>query len=283
MTAAKLHGIVDMPAELYHQRPELSSSGAKKLMPPSCPAKFKYERDHGQPPKTEFDFGKAAHKRVLGVGEDIVIIDAADFTTKAAREARDQAYADGKVPLLPKQELVINAMAKALAEHPFAGALFNPERGGKPEQSAFWTDEETGVDCRARFDWLPDPGRGGRLIIPDYKTAVEADRESIGKTLHSYGYARQRAWYLDAVAALGLAERAAFLFVVQEKTAPYLVTVAEPDAESLRVARHYNMRARQVFAQCTETGYWPGYSDHEPVTVSLPGYVLNRFYEETGL
>lgn len=283
MTATKLHGVVDMTADAYHQHPALSSSGARKLLPPSCPAKFKYERDHGQPPRAEFDFGKAAHKRVLGAGEDVVIIDADNYLTKAAKEQRDQAYRDGKVPILPKENEVIDRMAKALMDHPFAGALFNPERGGKPEQSAFWTDPDTGVDCRARFDWLPALDRGGRLIIPDYKTAAEADRESIGKALHSFGYARQRAWYLDAVTVLGLAERAAFLFVVQEKVPPYLVTVAEPDAESLRYARHYNMRARQVFAQCTETGYWPGYSDHEPVTVSLPGYVLNRFYEETGL
>lgn len=282
MTATKLHGIVDMPADEYHRHEALSSSGAKKLMPPSCPAKFRYERDHGQPPKTEFDFGKAAHKRVLGVGEDVVIIDADNYTTKAAREARDEAYAEGKVPILPRENAVIEGMAKALADHPFAGALFNPDRGGKPEQSAFWTDTETGVDCRARFDWLPALDRRGRLIIPDYKTAVEADRESIGKTLHSFGYARQRAWYLDAVTALELAEEAAFLFVVQEKVPPYLVTVAEPDALSLEAGRFYNRQARQVFAECTRTNYWPGFSDHDPIVVSLPPWAQNRYFEESG-
>lgn len=282
MTAA-LHGVVDMPAEEYHAHHALSSSGARKLLLPSCPAKFAYEREHGQPPKADFDFGKAAHKRVLGVGEDVVIIDAADYKTKAAQEARDQAYAEGKVPILPKQNAVIDAMAAALRGHPYAGDLFDPNRGGRPEQSLFWTDAATGVPCRARLDWLPAVDHRQRLIVPDYKTAGDGDPESISKSLHAYGYYRQGAWYLDAVAALGLAERATFVLVVQEKTAPYLVTVAVPDEESLRAGQHYNQQARQVFADCTASGRWPGYSDEDPVYVSLPGYALNRFYEETGL
>lgn len=282
MTTA-LHGVVDMPAELYHQHPALSSSGARKLLPPSCPAKFRYDRDHGQPPKRDFDFGKAAHKRVLGVGEDVVVLDFDNYKSGKAQEQRDQAYADGKVPVLARENAVIDAMAKALADHPYAGALFNPGRGGKAEQSAFWTDTDTGVDCRARFDWLPDVDRRGRLLIPDYKTAAEADPVEVGSTLHRFGYAIQAAWYLDAVAALGLAERAAFLFVYQEKAAPYLVTVAELDAQALLYGRHYSRVARRTFAECIASGRWPGYSDDNPIIASLPGWVLNRFYEETGL
>lgn len=283
MTATKLHGIVDMTADDYHAHPALSSSGARKLLPPSCPAKFKHERDHGQPPKADFDFGKAAHKRVLGVGEEVVVIDAGDYKTKAAQEARDQAHAEGKVPILPKEDAVIDEMVKALREHPLASALLDPQRGGKPEQSAFWTDPETGIDCRARFDWLPALDNRGRLIVPDYKTARAADLDSIGRSLDDYGYARQAAWYLDAVKALGLAEAAAFVFVVQEKTAPYLVTVTDIDATSLAAGGFYNRRARQVFAECTATGRWPGYvPDGEVGTASLPGWALNRYFEESG-
>lgn len=276
-------GLHDIDEATYHAQPSLSSSGARKLLPPSCPAKFAHERAHGRPEKRAFDFGHAAHRRVLGVGSETVVIDTDDYKTKAAQEKRDQAYADGKVPILAKEEAVIEAMAAALANHPYAGALFNPGRGGKPEQSLFWHDADTGVDCRARLDWLPDLDRRGRLIVPDYKTAVEGDPESIGRSLDKYGYARQAAWYLDGIAALSLARHAAFVFVVQEKTEPYLVTVAEIDAQSLEAGRFYNRQARQIFAECTSTGRWPGYSDDAPAFVSLPGWALNRYYEESGL
>jgi hypothetical protein len=46
-------GIYEMSADEYHARPELSSSGARKLLPPHTPAQFAYERRHPQAPTDE--------------------------------------------------------------------------------------------------------------------------------------------------------------------------------------------------------------------------------------
>lgn len=278
----KLHGIVDMPADEYHRHEALSSSGARKLLPPSCPALFKHERDHGQPTRRVFEIGTAAHKVNLGVGPELVLVDAERWDTNKTKAEVADIRARGGIPLKRGEFDQIQAMAKALREHPYAGRLFDPDRGGKAEQNLFWTDAKTGVDCRARVDWLPATPRSGRLILPDYKTAAEVDKESINKALHNYGYAQQAPWYLDAITALGLAEKVAFLFVAQMKTAPYLVTVAEVDAESLQIGRDYNDLARRTFAECTASGRWPGFSDDGPIVAGLPGYARNRYYEETG-
>ncbi|NUT52380.1 MAG: hypothetical protein HOV94_34565 [Saccharothrix sp.] len=271
-----------MPADEYHRHEALSSSGARKLLPPSCPALFKYERDNPQPTKRVFEIGHAAHKSVLGVGPELVLVDADRWDTKAIKEQLAEIRAAGGVPLKRPEFEQVQAMAKALREHPYAGALFDPERGGKAEQNLFWTDAKTGVDCRARVDWLPRARRSGRLILPDYKSADKVDRESIDKALHNYGYAQQATWYLDAVTAVGLAESVRFLFVAQMKTPPYLVTVAEVDAESLQIGRDYNDLARRTFADCIASGRWPGFSDDGPIIAGLPGYARNRYYEETG-
>ena len=61
------------------------------------------------------------------------------------------------------------------------------------------------------------------------------------------------------------------------------MTVAELDAQALLYGRHYARVARRTFAECTAADRWPGYSDDEPIIASLPGWVLNRFFEETGL
>ena len=66
------------------------------------------------------------------------------------------------------------------------------------------------------------------------------------------------------------------------KTPPYLVTVNDVTAESLLAGRFYNQQARKVFAECTAANRWPGFSDDGPITVSLPGWALNRYYEESG-
>lgn len=280
MTTITEPGVYDIPNDVYHADPvpagSLSSSGARKLLPPSCPAKFKYERDHGQAPTDTFDFGHAAHGLALGDGPDLVKVDAGDWRTKAAQEQREAARAEGKVALLAADYAAVHAMADALRDHPIASRLFT---NGKPEQSLFWIDEDDDVWRRARLDWLPQ-GSGGRLIIPDYKSTRSAAPDAISKHLADYSYHGQAAWYLDAVHALGLAEDAAFVFVFQEKAPPYLVTVAEPDPMALRIGREQNRRAIEVFAECQATDTWPGYSTDIEL-IGLPAWVENRYLRET--
>ena len=267
----------DLDEATYHAHPALSASGAKRLLPPSCPAIYKYERDHGRPPKKEYDLGHAAHKLVLGRGAEIAVVDADSWRTKAAQEAQKTAHAEGRIPLLAHEHRQVQAMAERLRAHPVAKALFDPGRGGKPEQSLFWHDTRHGVDRRARLDWLP-AATDGRMILPDYKTAKSAEPRAVAKAVADYAYHQQAAWYIDAAQALGLADDVAFVFVFQEKTPPYLVTVAELDAQALHVGRVLNDRALEVFAECSAHDTWPGYSDDVEL-ISLPAWATYRLQE----
>lgn len=271
-----LHGLVrDLPNADYHGAHDyLSASGAKKLIPPSCPAKFKAQQGVEEH-KAVFDLGKAAHTRVLGKGEDIVVVDATDWRSKDAREARDLARMEGKTPILAAENVVIDGMAASLAAHPIAPLLF---REGEAEVSAFWTDEATGVKCRVRFDYLPDPVEGQRLIVPDLKTAASAEPTEFGRNAARFHYLMQDQWYCDAVRALGIDDDPAFLFVVIEKEAPYVVTVGQFSEEDKRLGRALNDRARRTYAECLSTDTWPAY--HPGVAdLSLPIWHHN-YYEE---
>ncbi len=271
---------LDMPEDVYHSDPvpggSLSSSGARRLL--DCPALFQHERLNGRPPRDTFDFGHAAHRIVLGAGNDLAVIDADDWRTKAAKDARDAARAEGLVPILAADHARAQAMAAAVCEHPIASLLIDHERG-RPEVSLFWPDPRTDVMCRARIDWLPDPIDGRRLIATDYKTTNSAAPDALGKSAASYGYHQQAAWYLDGLRECDITTDAAFVFVAQEKTAPYLVTVYELDAHALRIGADLNARALALYAACASTDTWPGYSD-DVVTVSLPGWAV-RQHEET--
>jgi hypothetical protein len=274
-------GVYDMPDHVYHADPvpggSLSSTGVRKLLPPSCPALFRHWLDNGEAPKSEFDFGHAAHRRVLGIGAELVEVKAKDWRTNAAKAAAEQARAEGKVPLLTADLEHVAAMAAALRQHPIARALLDPDRG-RPEQSLFWVDE-TGVWCRARLDWLPDP-HGGRVILTDYKTTTCASSEHLSKEVGNYGYYMQDAFYLAGAQALGLAgDDAAFVFVCQEKTAPYLVNIVELDSTALAIGRRRNRQAIDLYAECTATGQWPGYSTDIEL-ISLPSWVERRFGDD---
>src|SRR5690606_9454801 len=72
-------------------------------------------------------------------------------------------------------------------------------------------------------------------------------------------------------------EDVAFLFVFQEKQAPYLVTVVELDHEALQIGAYLARKARQRYATCRRTGNWSGYADDAPVVVSLPPYYTQQY------
>lgn len=278
-------GVYDIPAEAYHADPvpggSLSATGARRILPPSCPARYRWWADHHhESPKREYDLGHAAHTLVLGAGPQLVVVDAEDWRTKAARQARDAARDAGQVPLLAADHDTVQAMAAALRGHPVARALLDPERMW-PEQTLIWQDHPTGVWRRARLDTLPRPNTGmeSRMILADYKTTGKsADPDSIERAVYDHGYHLQAAWYLTGVEALGLAETAAYLLIVQEREPPYLVTVAELATDALRIGGQLARRAIGTYAECTASGRWPGYCD-DVAYVSLPAWALRQHQE----
>lgn len=274
-------GVYEISAAEYLADPipggSLSSSGARKLLPPNCPARFKYELDNPPEPTEAMQLGTAAHRVMLGTGAEIAPIDAKDYKTKAAQQAKKEAIEAGKIPLLPAEHDRVAAMADALRRS-HAAALFHPNTG-KAEQALFWKDPGTGIIRRALIDFLRQAEADGRLIVPDYKTAAKADEESIRKAVYRYGYHLQGAWYADGVRALGLAEEVPVVLVVQETTPPYLVNAVQIDDPAMRIGRWKNAEAIGLYAECRATGVWPGYSSRIEFT-GLPEWVERRALEE---
>jgi hypothetical protein len=261
----------------------LSHSGAKTLLNAS-PAKFAYEREHGRPGKAAFDTGHAAHSQVLGDGMEIAVIpdeilgSNGATSTKAAKEFIADARARGAVPIKSDEAAKVQAMADAIREHPIAGKLLDPSRG-QVEQSAFWRDEDAGIWCRARFDYLSE--RDGRLLIVDYKSCASARPRDFAKAVWNFGYASQGPWYIDGATTLNLGDNPEFLLVAQETEAPYLVNVFELAELALVIGAERNARARALFAECTESGVWPGY-EAEVQELDLPTYAIFQHEEDMG-
>lgn len=270
--------VVDgLSAEDYHaDKTSVSSSGLRALLAPGCPAQFKYDRDHPQAPKKEFDLGHAAHLYVLGEGPELEVIDFPDWRKKDAQILRDEAYLAGKVPLLTKDHDMVQEMAAAIRQHPIAGPLFTPGTG-KAEQSIYWTDSATGVRCRVRPDWRRDS------IVCDYKTIKDAAPDAISRAIKDRSYHQQDAFYIDGVEAAGLApDGARFVFVFQSKIAPYLITVRELTDQDRDIGRARNERALRLYADCSATDTWPDWTG--PVTeipqIGMPTWDTIRQAEE---
>lgn len=269
----------DVCDDRYHADPvlggSLSSTGARKLLPPGCPAVYRHWRATPSETADHFDLGHAAHALVLGAGQGIDVIDAPDWRTKAAREGKAAAHAAGRTPLLAHQYERVEAMAWALSHHDTAGALLDGRRG-RPEVTLVWRDPKTQIMCRARYDFLPDRGPW-RLIIPDYKTAAAVDLDSLQRAVAAHRYDQQSAWYKAAALALDLGDDATtFAFIFQAKEPPYLVTVVELDHVAMRLGAARNRQALDTLAWCQETGRWPDHTDGEIAQLSLPAWLENQ-------
>lgn len=275
-------GLFDIDEQVYHaDRGSLSVSGAKLLLPPSCPAKFKYRMENQPAPKREYDFGHLAHGLVLGKGAEMVVLDPevhglkkdgtvadsprATATWKAAEaEARER----GATPVHISEYRAAEAMAAMVLQDPDAGPLF---QRGHAERSMYATDPDTGVRLRGRADWLTMDDE--RFTCVDYKTSITANPAELIRKFWTYGYFMQAAFYLDLIVALGFSDDPVFRFVVQEKEAPYLVTVVEYDDEALAEGRRLNRQAIDLYAYCKDTDTWPGYGGGIH-TIGLPRFAL---------
>jgi hypothetical protein len=277
-------GVYHVPLADYIADPvaggSLSRSGAKKLLPPSTPAKYRWERDHPDefPGTRAMNLGSAAHAIVLGDGPALARLPYDNYRTKAAQEAKAEALLAGEVPVTVPEWEQIQAMAAALRADPYAAALLNPE-SGVPERALVVRDEDTGVMLRCLLDWLPHANGDGRMLIPDYKTCASADYDALARAIYDRRYHWQAAWGVAAAEALGLGEAPAFLLIFQEKDPPYLVNIIEPDRIAMEIGRFENRRAIELFIKCTADDEWPGF-DEGPTMLGLPPWAENRYRDE---
>lgn len=240
----------------YHSRPELSSTEARLLL--QSPAKYRWRKDN--PPliddSPKFDIGKAVHAKVLGQGAEVVIVEAEDWRSKAARDARQEARDAGKAPLLTREFEAVNAMAESVLAHPTARALL--AQPGDTEVSVF-ADVDS-VPVRARFDFLPD-ATDKRTVAVDLKTCMDASKRGFESSVAKYEYAVQRAWYVDAYETVTGQTDTEMIFCAVEKLPPYLVAVYQLPATWAERGHEMSIRARKTWAECTDAGDWPGYPE----------------------
>jgi hypothetical protein len=252
----------------YHANPALGSTSLKTLAT-KTPAHYQHDKTH---PKHSdaFTIGTAAHSLILEDSmADIVVVTADNWLGKAAKELKAAALAEGKQPLLTKEWAQVVAMRDAVMDHPAARAAFTDHQA---EQSVFWEEDGLTLKCR------PDAWKPGVLV--DLKTTRDANPNEFGKTAHEYGYHQSAAHYIDGVKAV-TGEELPFHFVLVEKTAPYLVSVVELDAEAVNIGRQLNDRAKRIYRECVESGVWPGYPTVD--LISLPMWAIYKAEDLLGL
>lgn len=248
-------GIHQMSMSEYLALKALSSSLCHTLLTHS-PHHAKFQQDNRRDDANEqSDAGTAIHDALLEGYDRIVAVDARDWKTQAAREARDTARSQGKIPLLahkvPQIEGAVQAALQFVASTELSGIFMR----GKAEQTLIW--QEGDIFCKARPDWLTDE----RDVMLHVKTTSgSAEPNSwIRNQLVPSGYDVSAMFYQRGADELLAQSNPQTVFLVIEQNPPYGCSLISLSPAMQDLASRKVERAIRTWADCTERDKWPGY------------------------
>lgn len=258
--------------------PSLTASIAHMLVERSpAHAWHRYHADRAY--RRDAAIGTVFHALFLGSGGEYEVIDADDFRTKAAREARDVALEEGKTPIKAADFRLAEHMVEAAdeqLEHHELGNFTN--RPGNAEQTLIWR-EHNGIWCRARPDWMPDDLEAAPYIV-NVKTSTCAHPDVWIRRAYEAGYDLSAAHYCRGVREL-LGHEVAELFVVVETEPPHGLSVIMLDGEAMALAEKKRAGAVRLWADVVR-GERPGYPTYV-CHVGAPGYKAAQIEERAAL
>lgn len=218
------------------------------------------------------DRGSAAHACLFG-GKAIVAIEAENYQTKAAKEARDNAAKAGMIPVLAREYPYIEEMVE------IAGPRFDALHGEEPdcEITAIWKPRGQGWR-RGRLDSI----RKDRRLIVDYKTTeASVDALSCERRIFSESMHIQAAAYVEAVETLNpeLCGRVEFVFQFQEQKPPFALSPPIIMSEAaMTLGRAQWERAGLLWDAALKRNHFPAYAA-TPHPACPPPWELTRWEE----
>lgn len=263
--------ILDMSPEAYHRHHALSKSGMDNLA--QSPMHFKYRRENPEDQTDALRFGHAFHTLLLEPEQfkaRVAIAPEVDRRTKVGKETWELFIQEsaGKTYIKPTEYEQMLGMCKAIKAHPAASIVLAGK--GQIEPSLFWTDPGTGVECRARPDWLRDDG-----LIVDLKTTINAHPDTFKKSMGNYRYHVQDAFYREAYFRVFGKPANGFVFIPVEKEPPHGVCVVMLGDEDVLLGEREAHRLLDVYEECLKTQKYPGYST-QIEEIRLPAWVAHQ-------
>lgn len=240
----------------YRKKEGISSSDLKRMM--KSMAHWKYYHDNPEDSDTEaLQFGRAYHKLMLEPDDfdnEFIVSPKFDRRTKEGKVAYEdfQKKADGKEVINEETYQKLLEMQVALYNTPFVKLLIK----GEHEKSFFWKDETTGIPCKCRpdsFGKIKD-----QYVAIDLKTTNDAETDKFMKDALKFGYDIQACHYCEGLEST-YKKPFKFIFIAQEKTAPYLVNVLEADDYFMASGRELRSKLLDEYKKALETDVWEGY------------------------
>lgn len=199
-------------------------------------------------------FGRAVHAWLLQQEtffETFSVAPDCDRRTKEGKAIWSMLTESGKEIVSREDMDIIQAMDDVFG--PTCDKLL---AGAETEVPLVWTDSSTGVKCKSRLDAIT------KDYVIDYKTTTDAGTNAFRREALKYGYDLQAAMYMNAARANGYNPKG-FIFIAQEKTAPYLINILHAGEAFLDRGAWIMRDLLAKYKECRDSGNWPGYGENE--------------------
>lgn len=163
----------------------------------------------------------------------------------------------------------IKSIVKAVRANSRANWLLSQQ--GEAEYPIFWTDPDTGLDCKIMVDWFA-------AIKLDLKTTYDPSPAAYAKSLVSLGYHRKLAHYKCGLSHY-CGDETEFVHVAIGTTEPYCIAcyeVDDRDRQGFNLGAAQRRRTLYELAECYRTGDWREPWEKSVVTLQLPPWAFSE-------
>lgn len=251
--------------EYRSKREYLSASDVKLILENPYLYKIGYQRESSD----SMILGSVIHSLVLepeNFDRDFEVIEPVNIRTKAGKDIMGKHKRDSGKTIVP---LPFYEKAKKVANSVLSSDIGNLFKNGVAENSYF--GELYGVKCKCRPDYVLEAS--SKKVIIDLKTTKfgGASPDAFMRSIASYGYYIQVAFYLNLLQADD------FIFVAVETDEPFMIGVYELDRVSLDFGESEIRRAIEIYQNLDKIDCVYKDSDFKKKqTLTLPNWVYYK-------
>jgi hypothetical protein len=202
------------------------------------------------------DIGTFSHACLLEGGtSSLVVVDAPDWRTKAAQQARDDARAAGKLPILERKVSEVWTMVKAAQAFVASSEIAGVFSTGEAESTIIFDVDD--MRCKVRPDWLT----ADRRICLSFKTTPGSAAPDSWIRTQLPGYDTGIVLYERGVRSIAdMHGDCRVVTLVQEQKPPYSCSLIGLAPAWQALAKAKLSVALATWKSCLEAGKWPAYS-----------------------
>lgn len=256
----------EISQNVYRESKSISASDIKLILENPYLFKIGYKK-----PKTDsMVLGSLVHTLVIepeNFERDYYLMETFNLRTQAGKLAKERAIQESNGKIIVQEEFYIKA--KEIAQTLLKSDLSNLFKNGAGEHSFF--GEIDGIPCKCRPDYFLE--MNNQKIIIDLKTTKfgGASPDNFIKSIASFGYYIQAAFYLELLKA------DEFIFVAIETEPPYMMGIYELDNISLEFGLNEVKRGLEIYKNIDKIENI--YKDHffkKKQMLTLPNYVYYK-------